>query len=88
MRRRITGGGGEIRTHERLSPLTVFKTVAFNRSATPPGVSRALFDKPPLRSPLLDGLPAPDYCLTDGNTTAHEIGHKKGPRCYAGPVSF
>ena len=35
----IPGGGGEIRTHERLSPLTVFKTVAFNRSATPPGLS-------------------------------------------------
>ena len=30
------GGGGGIRTHERLAPLTVFKTVAFNRSATPP----------------------------------------------------
>ncbi len=30
------GGGGEIRTHGRVSPSTVFKTVAFNRSATPP----------------------------------------------------
>jgi hypothetical protein len=30
------GGGGGIRTHERLAPLTVFKTVAFDRSATPP----------------------------------------------------
>jgi len=29
-------GGGEIRTHERLSPLPVFKTGAFNHSATPP----------------------------------------------------
>ena len=33
---RILGGGGEIRTHEGRKPLTVFKTVAFNRSATPP----------------------------------------------------
>ena len=31
-------GGGEIRTHETLAGLPVFKTGAFNRSATPPGV--------------------------------------------------
>jgi hypothetical protein len=30
------GGGGEIRTHETLASLPVFKTGAFNRSATPP----------------------------------------------------
>jgi hypothetical protein len=29
-------GVGEIRTHEGLSPLAVFKTAAFNRSATTP----------------------------------------------------
>jgi hypothetical protein len=28
---------GEIRTHEGLSPLAVFKTAAFNHSATTPG---------------------------------------------------
>ena len=33
---KITGGGGEIRTHDTLSDMTVFKTVAFNHSATPP----------------------------------------------------
>ena len=32
----MDGGGGGIRTHEGLSPLLVFKTSAFNRSATPP----------------------------------------------------
>ena len=32
------GGWGGIRTHERLSPLPVFKTGAFNRSATHPEV--------------------------------------------------
>ena len=32
----LIGGGGEIRTHEGLSSLPVFKTGAFNRSATPP----------------------------------------------------
>ena len=32
----VTGGGGEIRTHEGLAPLPVFKTGALNRSATPP----------------------------------------------------
>ena len=30
------GGGERIRTPETLTNLTVFKTVAFNRSATPP----------------------------------------------------
>ena len=30
------GGSGEIRTHERLSPSAVFKTAAFNHSATLP----------------------------------------------------
>ncbi len=29
-------GGGGIRTPDRLSPMLVFKTSAFNRSATPP----------------------------------------------------
>ncbi len=33
-----TNGGGGIRTPETLSRLTVFKTVAFSRSATPPCV--------------------------------------------------
>ncbi len=32
----IICGGGEIRTHGTLSDTTVFKTVAFNHSATPP----------------------------------------------------
>ena len=30
------GGGGGIRTHETVSRLAVFKTAAFNHSATPP----------------------------------------------------
>ena len=30
------GGQGGIRTHEGLAPLPVFKTGAFNHSATPP----------------------------------------------------
>ena len=32
----MDGGGGGIRTHGRLSPTSVFKTGAFNHSATPP----------------------------------------------------
>ena len=32
----INGGGCEIRTHEWIAPLPVFKTGAFNRSANPP----------------------------------------------------
>ena len=31
-----TGGGSEIRTHDTLSDITVFKTVPFNHSGTPP----------------------------------------------------
>ena len=34
--KRLAGGGGGIRTPETLSSLTVFKTGAFNHSATPP----------------------------------------------------
>jgi hypothetical protein len=34
--RAAVSGVGEIRTHEGLSPLAVFKTAAFNRSATTP----------------------------------------------------
>ena len=33
---RASGGGGGIRTHGGLSPTSVFKTGALNRSATPP----------------------------------------------------
>ena len=33
----IRGGWGGIRTHEGLAPLPVFKTGAFDRSATHPG---------------------------------------------------
>src|SRR5215467_12523063 len=33
---RRNGGWGGIRTHEELAPLAVFKTAAFNRSATHP----------------------------------------------------
>ena len=32
----VIGGGGGIRTHGRLSPTSVFKTGAFDHSATPP----------------------------------------------------
>ena len=35
----ISGGGTEIRTQERVAPLPVFKTGAFNRSAIPPLMS-------------------------------------------------
>src|SRR5919108_5421730 len=34
---RVEGGRSGIRTHERVAPLTVFKTVAFVRSAILPG---------------------------------------------------
>ena len=33
---KFDGGEGGIRTHERVAPLLVFKTSAFNRSATSP----------------------------------------------------
>jgi len=34
----LSGGGREIRTLEQVAPLLVFKTSAFNRSATPPEI--------------------------------------------------
>ena len=36
LRRLVSGGRGEIRTHETLAGLTVFKTVAIDHSATLP----------------------------------------------------
>ena|SRR5260221_9360973 len=36
----IASGGGEIRTHETLAGLPVFKTGAFDHSATPPIIVR------------------------------------------------
>jgi hypothetical protein len=39
--KRLAGGGGGIRTPETLAGLTVFKTGAFNHSATPPVVIEA-----------------------------------------------
>ena len=33
---KFNGGEGGIRTHERVAPSLVFKTSAFNRSATSP----------------------------------------------------
>ena len=33
---KLDGGGGGIRTHGRVAPSSVFKTGAFNHSATPP----------------------------------------------------
>ena len=42
------GGWGGIRTHEELAPLPVFKTGAFNHSATHPGVVAASsYQEPP-----------------------------------------
>ena len=37
------GGEGGIRTHERVAPLLVFKTSAFNRSATSPRTNLTIF---------------------------------------------
>jgi hypothetical protein len=42
----LAGGGGGIRTHETLSGLTVFKTVVFDRSTTPPQRAKARINDP------------------------------------------
>src|SRR5690606_18161174 len=54
------GGGGEIRTHGRVSPSTVFKTVAFNRSATPPQRAGAIV---PERNTLSNSVVRPQQKL-------------------------
>ena len=41
----ILGGGREIRTPDTIAGMPVFKTGAFNHSATPPGVSQGLDSK-------------------------------------------
>ena len=39
----MNGGEGGIRTHERVAPLLVFKTSAFNRSATSPRINMTYY---------------------------------------------
>ena len=46
------GGGGGIRTHETLARLPVFKTGAFNHSATPPRDGRLKVVKVEVRGTL------------------------------------
>ena len=40
---KFDGGEGGIRTHERVAPLLVFKTSAFNRSATSPEIIHTIY---------------------------------------------
>ena len=40
---KFNGGEGGIRTHERVAPSLVFKTSAFNRSATSPRTELTTF---------------------------------------------
>ena len=40
---KYNGGEGGIRTHERVAPLLVFKTSAFNRSATSPDCKHSTY---------------------------------------------
>jgi hypothetical protein len=56
----LFGGEGEIRTHEGREAPPVFKTGAFNRSATSPGArnSAVRLRVCPAASPLVDGGPA------------------------------
>ncbi len=42
---KLSGGEGEIRTHGRVTPTTIFKTVAFNRSATSPDLALIIAEK-------------------------------------------
>ena len=51
----ISGGSGEIRTHEQFNPSPVFKTGAFNRSATLPAGGY-------YTEITVDGLGYPDHC--------------------------
>gem|GEM_PF-3116544 len=40
LKKSVSGGGGEIRTHGRISPTLDFKSSALNRSATPPRIAK------------------------------------------------
>lgn len=57
----FSGGGRGIRTPERVTPLTVFKTAAFNHSAIPPTTILADFTIP---LPELAGIETADACAT------------------------
>ena len=52
-----SGGGGGIRTHGGLSPPTVFKTVAIDHSATPPGQRSPMRSNSILKELKCDGSP-------------------------------
>ena len=55
------GGRGGIRTHEGLAPLTVFKTVAFVRSATLPATNLCVAPTQSKGGPALPGLHPSGY---------------------------
>jgi hypothetical protein len=66
----LSGGGGGIRTHEGLSSLPVFKTGAFNHSATPPVLKLAAFFSPNHR---ISTLPKPRWNASGATDTAVEV---------------
>src|SRR3954465_3260269 len=49
-------GGGEIRTHETLAGLPVFKTGPFNHSGTPPGGGEKVYSAAESRSKPEEGM--------------------------------
>ena len=65
---KINGGEGGIRTPEGFNPLPVFKTGAFNRSATSPVI---FFNE--LGYPLPALAPFIAYSLLVGHQTGHQI---------------
>jgi hypothetical protein len=66
----LSDGGGGIRTHEGLSSLPVFKTGAFNHSATPPVLKSAAFFSPNHR---ISTLPKPRWTVSRATDTAVEV---------------
>jgi hypothetical protein len=70
-----SGGGGGIRTPGGLAPTTVFKTVALNRSATPPKLDRT---QTPIFKPKLLVFQCFDYPLPPVFKTRGPLSHPSG----------
>ena len=62
IRKLVGGGGGGIRTHGGREPTPVFKTGAFDHSATPPGGTLSTVGKTILKDVVLREIPPKKVC--------------------------
>ena len=59
----VFGGGGEIRTHDTIAGIAVFKTARFNHSRTPPYIKLAFYVKMFYPKLILDTFRIEKLCI-------------------------